>query len=107
MQVYRDSVERWIKIFGLHEWTISFDCEEIAGLAEVRTNYRSLIANFVLTNEYDEDFSPADLGRHEVIHLLLSPITSLACERFVSANEISQADERITVLIEKALEVNN
>lgn len=94
-----------IKLLNLNDWEVNFthtdlnDRDEEA-LAITSWNVSQRSVTFLLgTDFYNQGISESiikDVAKHEVLHLLLAKITSLARNRYVLDREI---DEEIHVLV--------
>lgn len=98
---YKLYVEKFTRLLGLTEWKIYFKhhCEANEVFAEVATDILGMVASFRLANKLPNHCSQdLDIKRsalHESLHLLLTPLRDLATKRFVTEDQIIQADEAI------------
>ena len=102
---YRAAVEKWLGVFGIKDWCVTFKHEDSNCCAWVEHNSEPHNAGFGLSKEYitDLDFSIDDLALHEVLHLFLSPIMDLIDRREYSDTQNRTAEHRIINVLEKVL----
>jgi len=105
-EIFKKEVRKWVDIFQLNGWQIYFKHKtnktDFGGLATILKNK---VATFFFTQSFDDavcSFTEEAIkktARHEVIHLLLARLSCLVSERFVSENEVEEAEEEIVNIL--------
>ena len=89
---------RYQKLFGLTGWDVRVKTEELStAQAQLRYITNDCNADVVLGKTVDEGTSIKELAKHEAIHLLLARYDYLASYRYITAEELIQANEEVTV----------
>ncbi len=96
--IFVSKAKELIKIYHLDEWSVYFDLAEIedGGTSECEINAIERTAKITLNTEVpilDEE-TLEYAAQHEIIHLILAELTTLALSRFVSEPDIRMACER-------------
>lgn len=98
---YQKHVLEFIELLGLTEWKIYFKhyCEGESCFAECWTDYNNMVASFRLAKKLPKecagDINIRGSALHESLHLLLTPLRDLAGNRFITEDQLIQADEII------------
>ena len=105
---FKKSVNHWIDRFGLHEWTVVLTWGTTGNsdaIGACCTDSQNLFAEIFFSHEIEKGilFDPAEVGKHEVMHLLLAPLKRLAFQRFTTETEIDKEDERIVTRLEQCV----
>jgi len=106
---FKEEVDRYAKILGLNEWDIQCSYREIEGnvVANVNSNYHSLMAHITLNTKAKEQYSTAkkisQVAAHEVLHIFLREMDDLARARYCTELEIDVAEHRIVNTLDKIL----
>jgi len=108
-KLFRKYVKKYIKKWKLTGWNIYFYHIDLGkNIARYDADYREGAVSFSFTIKWfkyipltQKEIKKA--AKHEVGHLLIDPLYSLALERFVSEEELSTADERLVNHIVKLL----
>ena len=90
--------------FGITGWTVFFLHQRLDASAEIRYTYDERAVTFALARSIHENPTKKKLNEiafHEVIHLVLAPLDSLAKRRFVEEREICDAVEGMTCRLTK------
>ena len=97
--LFCDEVQKWRDKAGLYRWSLSIgEGTSSDSDATCWTDLLGGLAVISIRDEWDEkptDRHIAHLAFHEVMELLLSPLTALAEERFCTANELEIARHEI------------
>jgi len=92
---FKKECNRWIKFWGLTEWSVVFFHEKINDdcYADCTWNVEGRVASIRLNKEIDGMvlFDPKKTAFHEVCELLLCELDGLARDRFISKSHISIA----------------
>ncbi len=104
--IFKGECQKWIKIFGLHNWNVIFEQKQlqVGRFAEMSTNSGAMSAIISLTIE--TRYGKGDIknhARHEVSHLLLGKLSDLAVSKFTTSDEIYKVEEEITNILAKVL----
>jgi len=90
-EMFVDEAKKWIGIFGLVGWMVSFDHMEIPGsYAECHTWYRNRIARLKLAETWCEKPSEERVRRaafHEVCELLFAPLHANATDHKLGSEQ--------------------
>lgn len=106
---FKEEVDRYAKILGLNEWDIQCSHGEIEGnvVANVNTNYHSLMAHIILNTKAKEQYSTAkkvsQVAAHEILHIFLTELDDLARARYCTEAEIDVAEHRIVNTLDSIL----
>lgn len=101
---------KWIKRFELSGWQIDFYIKDIANSqAQVNKDYIACTASVYFHTEITK--SPNETwnelikatAKHEIIHILIGNLVSLAGSRYVTPDEINKAEEELTVKLEEII----
>ena len=109
---FKDRCEDLISVFNLSDWDLFIsmgdkwdDGEPLGDVAAmVRVNNTGRIAQIKLHSTNYDSGTPESIATHEMIHIMLSDLESLANDRYVQAKDIDNAVERLTVLLTNLLE---
>ena len=99
---FQDEVKRLVQVFGLTDWTLSFERDELSDAnANVEYNILGRSATFTL----GKHIAPAveQIAFHETIHLLLADVSSLASSRFISIAQVDVAEEAAVIRLENMI----
>ncbi len=107
--IFKSECEKWIDIFGLKGWEISFFHEELKGFRDAATEYHitDRYANIYLFPKLEITKIADDTVRlwafHEVCEIFMGPMNANAKERFVSRAELNEALHAIIRTLENVL----
>ena len=89
---------------GLYDWTIQFHLTKLKDCnnAEITTEPERCLAIIDL-NSNGITKTPEELARHEMGHLLVTRLRTMALTRFVSEEAIETEDERLANIIARLL----
>ena len=110
-EYFKECIKKWLDKFQLLGWTVSYEWLETNGAyAQCKTHFRNRTVTFGLCKAWPQErahpLTRAAIdtsAKHEVIHLLLSPLDTLACDRFTTEAEINTMEEEIVVKLEQLL----
>lgn len=92
---FRDFCNFFLQEFGLKSWRISYEFKDLGGdYAKVEWDRKQRCATFTLSTISDVDFTEERLLQaafHEVRHIVLGPLTSLAEQKDGSENQVDEA----------------
>ena len=94
--LFRRECERCIRRWKIVGWRIEFAHEKMNCRAECRTSYDSHACTLVLSSEWDGPVTNKlirDCARHEVVHILLDDLNSIACARYTTNDKRTLALE--------------
>jgi len=111
--LFKKEVKKWVDIFELNDWQVYFKHKASKGVFGVlRTTLKGKVATFFFTQNWDDYACPLTkknikkTARHEATHLLLARFSCLASERYISGNELEEAEEEVVnKLVNHALEM--
>lgn len=109
---FKETVVKWIREFGLTDWQVETqhkaipDHESVSSVCAI-TNFdigaRSVL--FTLNTAWIRPASSQEIEAvafHEVVHLLLAPLTSEAANRYTTHAVLESIEESIVVRLENA-----
>lgn len=100
-RIFEREARRWIKRCGLEGWgTLDVLHKDLKGKrAQCSTNLRKRVAYVALAKDWGNDtITEAGLraaAKHEVMHIVLAPITDLGDERFLDGADYYAAVEHV------------
>lgn len=115
-EYFKECCKKWIDLFELNNWEVHFDHkEDKEARGSIARNLAGYIATIFLAKEWDNTICSItketldQVALHEVIHLLLGRIYGVAGARFVSSEELSEAEEETIRKIEHVISklINN
>jgi len=109
-ELFKKECRKWADRFGLNGWRFDFHLLDIGeNQAEVRRDFMDCVATVRLHIELEkvdgETWTDVikNSAKHEMIHVLLGNIATLANSRHVQADEIVKADEELTRKLEEII----
>jgi hypothetical protein len=101
----------WADKFGLDEWELRFIHEEnknaLHTCAAVHRQYTASVAGVYLSPDWGKDEindNVLDLAaKHEMAHLLIGALSTMADARYVTQDEVEHAEEALIVKLCKLL----
>lgn len=101
--IFRDECLRLQKAFGLLDWELGFGHIEMRGgtFADIRTTPAARFARLRLStiwNDNDVSLTEKDIrdaAKHEMIHLLIQPLSAAAAERCINADELEEREHAV------------
>lgn len=105
---FKKRCEYWRNAFGLKNWHLEVYHHELDPpiVACTDANYSGYVATIYLAKTRTYPVKRDDLDRmalHEIIHLAHARYRAVAKSRFVSEEEIDEADEEVTRLLVNAI----
>jgi len=102
-EIFKREFEKYRQCFGLTGFATFYQCEPIAeGFAHIDYSLDDMSAIVTLNSEpparvegYPQDFR--ELAKHEALHLLLARYDWYAFKRFVSRENLQEANEELVV----------
>ncbi len=113
-EYFKKALEFYVNKLGLSHWDIEVDHvkdeesdiitpDSLAGIA---ADPRAYVAQCHLNkNRVTRKSTLARVAAHEAIHLLMSKYSAIAKDRFVGEHELDDEEEKIAMILEKALVV--
>lgn len=99
---FKQACEEWKRIWGLTEWTFYYGWQENTG-AFASAICNGNVATMKLSHSLEDDdyisFDAERLACHEVAHIVLGRLGSLASSRHVSSDELEDVIESTTTRI--------
>lgn len=96
---FEQECRKAIKAWGIVGWSIVFLYEHLDGKrACIRINPVGRVASIVLSDDLGFPVNKKELtflARHEVTHLLLSPLADIVSKRYLSEDEETAAHEHV------------
>ncbi len=103
MNAFKESCQKWARIWGLMEWTFYFGWQEKDG-TYASTACDGNVATIKLTHQLDDDdwqdFDVDRLACHEIAHVAIGKLAHLALSRCVSTTELDDTIEETATRIE-------
>ena len=104
---YQDRVYHWLYYFGLKGWDVYFEKIDLTGSeAAIKYDLPSRQAAFALAQWWPSPVDETGIDRaafHEVMHLALARIETLAVARFVTENAIDEEIHHLIRLFENVV----
>ena len=103
-KLFQEEFKKYQKIFNVQDYTIVFNQGLIDGnFANIQTNSEMRTAFVTLADKIHKDdiehFDIKECAKHEALHLFLSDIVYLACERFGNLDTIKKEEEKLVRLL--------
>jgi hypothetical protein len=106
-RLFQDRVYHWLYYFGLKGWDVYFEQIDLAGAeAAVKYDLPSRQAAFALAQWWPSLVDETNIDRaafHEVMHLALGRIETLATARFTTENAIDEEIHHLIRLFENVV----
>jgi hypothetical protein len=110
-EYFKSEARRWLDKLGVTDYRIDFVHESLAdAYAKVGTKSVHKVARIGFNTEWRSDdprplnkASIADTAKHEAIHMVTADLVSLANSRFVTPDEVLEAEERLVRRLQRAL----
>jgi hypothetical protein len=109
---FKETIVKWMRTFGLTDWQLETQHKEIpdheSGSAACAITNFDISARSVLFTLNTTWLRPAPsleieaVAFHEVVHLLLAPLTSEATNRYTTHDVLESIEESIVVRLENA-----
>ncbi len=93
------------KVLNLGQYALSFFHKKLPNGVTAQIEYSSteFWANLIMTKKHWQKLDPKTDAKHEMSHLFLARLRSLASARFINEEELDLADETIARIMEKVL----
>ena len=110
--IFKAECQRLVPILGLTGWTIYWQHVPVKGcFADAQCDALEKIATIRFSKDWfsHEGFHALDkqnvqaVAKHEMAHVLMSDLLSLATARYVQKDEVDEAEHRIVRVLEKLL----
>lgn len=109
---FEKEVRRYLAAFGLTEYQVFVKFDKLDGFyANSRTNPMGGNSTITLNTAWDNTMRPpsdielSDTARHECCHVLCARLNDAALNRFVTKEEIDQAEEALVRRLEKLIQL--
>ena len=109
-ELFKKECRKWIDKLELNTYSVYFQQVPLDHeYAKTMTQYLSMQATMALASDWDTEVRPlnryeiAKVAKHEAVHLLLSKMDTLATSRFVTKDELDQAEHEIVRKLENIL----
>lgn len=110
-ELFVSESKKWINKIELNNWSLYFSHKEIGEnvYSEIRRDLDGYTATIYMNTEFEmtgiDDITQAikDTAKHEIMHLLVSRLSLVGKNRFVSGDELYQAEEELVTKLEKLL----
>ena len=107
LAIFRREFERLVKRWGCEDWRYYFDLATLAeSKAQVSRNLTGRACTVTLGVDWPCDNSPDELrktARHEAAHMVTAELSCLAGARWVTKDEVDNADELTVRRLERIL----
>lgn len=101
-ELFKQECTRLLKLFSMDDWSVCFINPKNKGFhGNVGYDIQARNATIMLSSDWTGDpIGPTDqmileTARHEVIHLLLAPMGELLEKRYVTQEQVEEAEHRI------------
>lgn len=109
-KIFKDECQKWIDKFELNNWGIHFGWTDKKGaFASLGVSLNAHNATFFLCKDWNDTIvslstkNIKNSAKHEVIHLLLARLAVNGAERFVTSDEMIEAEEELVKKLENLL----
>lgn len=109
-EFFKKECRKWIDRLELNTYSVGFQHIDLKDCyARTRTQYSAMNSTIALTSNWDDEVRPcnrkeiAQVAKHEVIHLLLAKFDKLAHSRYVTEDELDQAEHEIVRKLENLI----
>lgn len=100
----------WVKRFQLNDWEIHYVWRDLEDGVGAKTSYdtAAMCAEIALNHKQEAmsrqyEKTPEEYAKHEVIHLLLAPLTDLAESRFCTQDQLTSVEHALVQKLMKLL----
>ena len=107
---FKASIEKYMDKLKLSGWRVYYSHHNLGdnNYARYEADYQNGSVVFVLGTSWPDAIplnkqEIKECAKHEVAHLFLDPLYSLALDRFVSQDELDTVDERLVIQLENLL----
>ncbi len=101
LATFKKWFEHYRKRFGLMGYIVFYHCRPIEGCYQAEILADDIDRGVTVSiSDGHLDSSVRTNAKHEAIHLLIDHLNSLACNRYVSKDEIKRADEVLVDTLE-------
>jgi hypothetical protein len=104
LAIFQKECERLIEVLGLKRYAYYYGMQELGERQAVTCmNVGGGVMTLLLNDEYDEDFNPKRIAKHEMAHVLTAKLEQLASCRFIDNEEVDEEMEVIANILERVL----
>jgi len=109
---FRAEIKNQCDRLGLRDWDILTACAELDGddkdaaaiiSADAAKRVATITLNMYSSFAEKEAISVEDVARHEIAHLLLTPLWMIANSRWADSKHWNVEEERLATILEKVL----
>jgi hypothetical protein len=98
LKTFKHEFIKYQKLFGLTGWDVKFTIKEMAtSLAQICYVSNDCMAEVSLNSSFPVGSNIKKTAKHEAMHLLLARYDYLASARYINPEELTQANEEVTV----------
>ena len=98
LEKFKREFLKYQKLLGLTGWDVKFSSKEFPNsLAQIHYVANDCVAEVFLNTTLPYGTNIKQTAKHEAIHLLLARYDFIASARYIGADELTQANEEITV----------
>ena len=101
-KLFKATCEKYQNKWELNNWQIYYEFKEIPGsYGQAKINYTNRVATITCNTEWEElgitnlNHSIKETAKHEMIHVMVGGISSVANSRFVTVDESEQVEEAL------------
>lgn len=109
-ELFKSECQKWIKRFELSGWRFDYLLEDIGKhQADVNRFYENCVVtvrfNTAITRSDGRSFDSVikNTAKHEMIHILIGNLATLAYSRYATESEITKAEEELNRKLEKII----
>lgn len=109
-EIYKKECQKWIDRFELNNWDVCFGLTSKKGVhGRIGSNLDGYNATLFLCEDWDDRIKPLTkenikkVAKHEVIHLLLLRLSINAGTRFVTPEQLIEAEEELVRKLENII----
>lgn len=104
-EIFKKEFTYYQKLFGLTGYKVYFKSEHFEDcFADITIDHKDSVATVRLNDTPSPDRHVKDSAKHEALHLLFCKIESLADNRYIRKEEVSQATEELVFKLENLIQ---
>ncbi len=106
-ELFKITCKEWLEKLQLSDWCILYEHKEIGNLGQSTLNEIDGLATITLTIDFGDDIlndeAIKEVARHECLHILVAELARLAKNRYITANQVRQAEEHLVLKLERLI----
>lgn len=103
-ELFKNRHQYWCNYFGIKNWRIYYEHKKLDdSYALTSPRYYDRLTVVTLGTEDVDNNSMDRLALHEVLHLLISPLSGRATDRFTTEQELNTAEHEVIWTLESII----